>query len=32
MNKIYLVIWNVATNTWTAVSELSGRKKKSKSG
>ncbi|PKH22373.1 hypothetical protein CIG19_13810 [Enterobacterales bacterium CwR94] len=31
MNKIYSVIWNAATQTWIAVSEFSGSKKKSKS-
>ena len=31
MNKIFKVIWNHTTQTWTAVSELAGTRKKSKS-
>ena len=31
MNKIFKVIWNHSTQTWTAVSELAGTRKKSKS-
>ena len=31
MNKTFKVIWNHSTQTWTAVSELAGTRKKSKS-
>ena len=31
MNKIFKVIWNHSTQTWTAVSELAGTRRKSKS-
>ena len=31
MNKTFKVIWNYSTQTWTAVSELAGTRKKSKS-
>ena len=31
MNKVFKVIWNHATQTWTAVSELGHAKGKTKS-
>ena len=31
MNKTFKVIWNHSTQTWTAVSELAGTRRKSKS-